>query len=272
MTTNKQQAPTLGQVEKLETRLVDLQLEAEALGRREEALTKQIAECHASGSNKDSLDKLVRQRREVREQRADILEALPLLQDQIARDREAACKAEAEKRLSQGIPRACGSYVSSYAEVGKLLVEATRQYAERARQLSERFKQHSMARAEANALADRFGLPRPQLPSVVAPALHAAVKEALGILAEDGFVNHGHIATAMEHDEHHLRTRRSYAEIAATPGGEIIKAAGLGPWPDLTPRQREIVASRAREREEEEAMVARFGAEAARSTQRALLG
>ncbi len=71
----------------------------------------------------------------VREQRADTLEALPLLQDQIATDREVACKAEAEKRLSQGIPRACGSYVCSYADAGKRLVEAARQYAERARQL-----------------------------------------------------------------------------------------------------------------------------------------
>ncbi|MCH7475430.1 MAG: hypothetical protein IIA27_12250, partial [Gemmatimonadetes bacterium] len=45
-----------------------------------------------------------------------------------------------------------------------------------------------------------------------------------------------------------MRTRRTYAEIAGTPGGEIIKAAGPKPWPDLTPKQREIVASRARER------------------------
>ncbi len=71
-----------------------------------------------------------------------------------------------------------------------------------------------------------------------------------------------------EHDEHRLRSRRSYAEVANTPGGKLIKTAGLKPWPELNAKQREIVESHARQRDEEAAQMERFGAHAARSPQR----
>ncbi len=117
-------------------------------------------------------------------------------------------------------------------------------------------------------MADRFGLPRPQLPSVHAPALHAAVKEALGIIASVGFVDHGHIRSGTERDEHHFRTRRTYAEVAGSPGYDIIEAAGLQPWPPLTAAQEAILDSRKREGEAEIRESARFAAEGDRAVRR----
>jgi len=271
MTTNKQQVPTLEQVEKLETRLVDLQVRAQGLGKREEALTKQITERHVSGNKKDNLDTLTRERREVREQRADTLEALPLLQDQIARDREVACKTEAERRLT-GIQRAFESLRQELNDDEARVREAAAAYKAAADRLNERYRGLAMLKAEAGALAARFGVAAPTFAPVVIPAMREGCGAAALVVGSIKFLDHSHVSPGTERDEHHLRTRRTYAEVAGTPGGEILKAAGLKAWPELNAKQREIVESRVRERQAEAATAARFEGEAARSTQRARFG
>jgi len=45
------------------------------------------------------------------------------------------------------------------------------------------------------------------------------------------------VSPVLEDDEHHLRKRRSYAEIAGSEGYRIIMEAGLKAFPPLTPRQ-----------------------------------
>ena len=150
--------------------------------------------------------------------------------------------------------------------------EAAAAYKAAADRLNGRYRGLAMLKAEAGALAARFGVAAPTFAPVVIPAMREGCGAAALVVGSIKFLDHSHVSPGTERDEHHLRTRRTYAEIAGTPGGEIIKAAGLKPWPDLTPKQREIVASRAREREEEAATVARFEAEAARSITRARLG
>ena len=82
------------------------------------------------------------------------------------------------------------------------------------------------------------------------------------------FLDTAYISPATEKDETGLRQRRNYREIANTPAGEIIEAAG-GPkdWPPLTREQEAIIAGREQDAQEEREFAARIGSEiAARKT------
>jgi hypothetical protein len=115
--------------------------------------------------------------------------------------------------------------------------------------LNARYDQTTKLRAESAALADRFSLPKPTLPIVAPPASRdlavALIRLPNTLVAGNG----SHPYLAEEQDEYNMRTRRTYAEAAGTPGGEIIEAAGLKPFPELTERQREFLAAREREKE-----------------------
>ena len=84
---------------------------------------------------------------------------------------------------------------------------------------------------------------------VVAPAVRADVVAAYGELRvlwlperTDAF------RPQVEQDPTGLVARRTYAEIAGTPGYATIMDAGLQPFPALTERQRAIVAQREADR------------------------
>ena len=258
---------SMAQVEALVARAGALQQETEELLKRETALTKRIAECHASGGTGGKLDALTKQRRAVREQRADILEALPLLRDQIAKDRERACTAEAAKRMV-GIARAYGSLRQELEQdVTKVQAQAA-VYVGAVQSVNNRYKSLITLKAEASALTDRLGVPAPAFSPVVLPSLREGCREAAVVVDGARFVNHHHVAQATEKCEHKLRTRRTYREVASTPSYEILTAGGPKPWPALTAQQEEMVEGRERERQAEAATVARFEGEAERGLQR----
>ena len=262
--------PPFEQVQKQEARAAALEAQAKELGEQERDLTKKIAECHATGAG--DLDALTRERREVRELRADILETLPLVRDRLEKDREAAGRAEAKKRM-KGIARAFGSVRQEMDDAEPRLKEKALAFQAEADRFNGYYRSLACLKAEAAALGDRFGVAAPTFAPVVIPAMRAGCGEAVRIVDSVKFLDHAYVPVATERCEHNLRARRSYAEVANTPGGEIITAAGgPKPWPQLNAKQREIVASREREREEETATVARFGAEAERSIQRTGLG
>ena len=157
----------LEQVQQAQERLAALEQQAAELGEREATLSQKIAAAHASGSG--DLEKLSKQRREVRGQRADLLEAIPLLRETITRDRESAARAAAEKRLT-GIARAFGSVKQELDEDEARVTVAAEAYHAAVERLNQRFKALNMLRAEAGALRDRFGVSAPALPPVVLPA------------------------------------------------------------------------------------------------------
>ncbi len=156
----------MAEVEELTDRATSLEQQAKALGEQEQALTQEIAEYHATGGgNKGKgLDALTRQRREVREQRADILETLPLLRDRIDKDREAAARAEAEKRM-KGIARAYGSLRQEMDAAETRLEETAAAHVANVERFNGYYRSLIMLVAEANAQTDRFGLPRPPAPT-----------------------------------------------------------------------------------------------------------
>ena len=98
MTTTETE-PTLEAVAVLETRLVDLEVEAEGLEAGEQQLTKQIAEIHTGGGSKEDLPALMRSRSEAKEARGDVVQAAAVLRTRIAEDLEVASVAAAVQRL-----------------------------------------------------------------------------------------------------------------------------------------------------------------------------
>ncbi len=153
------------------------------------------------------------------------------------------------------------------------MCEAATAYKEAVDRLNARFGALAKLRAEANALADRF-------PDVVAPTLAPVIEPArrkaciAAALVVDGIAfDHSRLRSPnIEHDEHRLRTRRTYEEVTGTPAGEIISATGLQQWPELSAKQREIVALREREKRDEADTAQQFGVEAGRSVQRVRVG
>lgn len=262
---------TLEQIRRHEATAKALDRQAQELQVEEQELGGKIVKALAGGG-KQNAKPLRARRREVREQRADILEALPLLREQIATQRKQLGRSEATKRLT-AIKRAYGSLVTEYAADGKRLVEAAQSYAAAKQAFSARFVTLKRLVAEQGALTDRFGLAAPTtLPTIVIPALHEKAVEAYACV-EGKFLDRARLIPVFEKCEHEMRRRRTYEEIKGSPAFEIISAAGgLQPWPELSAKQREIVESRARQRGEEAAQMERFGPEAERSLQRTGLG
>jgi len=166
-----------------------------------------------------------------------------------AATRLAQFTAVAERRRI-GIRRGAGSLAVELDRDAERFVAAVAGVVAAGKTFDERFQKYEALRVEDAALADRFGLGDADgVPSVVAPAVRADVVAAYdqlrGLwLAErtDAFW------PQVEQDPTGLVARRTYAEIAGTPGYATIMDAGLRDFPPLTERQREIVAEREAER------------------------
>lgn len=255
------------QLDREQIRLEELATRAEDLARQEKDLSQQIAEAHATGVG--DLDELSRRRRALREKLTDAREALPLLHTRLAEMREKAGRSAAEKRMT-GIVRASGSLAVEYQGDAKRLREAAEKYAEAAERLTARFGALTMLRAESDALHDRFSIPKPSLPTVVAPLF--AAQDMLRVIGNVAFPDHLHVRLRTEEDEHRIRTRRTYEEVEGTDAGHIIQqAGGPRPWPALTQTQQEMVDGRARQEAHVAETLDRFGAAAARVRERRAL-
>jgi hypothetical protein len=205
------------------------------------------------------------------EARAPVLrKAIAELEQHLATDREAAGQAAAQKRMI-GIARAHGSVRQELDDDDAKVREAAVAYKEAADRVNARYRGLEMLRAEANALADRFGVAAPTFPPVVIPAMREGCAAAV-MEVQVKFLDHAHVSPATEKDEHGLRSRRNFAEIAATPGGQIIATVGPKPWPELTDKQREIIAGQERQQAQEVAELRRFATEANRGLQRSVVG
>jgi hypothetical protein len=160
----------------------------------------------------------------------------------VAREQEGVQRAKARVLA---IKRGIGSVVTALDEDENKLTDLLDEIVTR---LNDRYEQTTTMRAEALALTDRFDLPKPSLPDVVSPA-RRAIAAAL-VLSMNKLRADAGTWEANEQCEHKMRTRRNYAEAEGTPGGEIIEAAGLKPFPELTDSQRAILTAKAREQEE----------------------
>ncbi len=181
---------------------------------------------------------------------------LARIEQQLVRRREDEGVAAAKARLV-GIRRAVGSLMNEYGEDRQGVRDAVVALRAAIETLNARAEQLGSLRAEAEALADRFGL---ELPKLVMP--HEP--EAEIDLTLPPFWYRAPQRPAFEQDEHRLRERRTYQEVDGTEGHRIILAAGLAPWPALTPEQQAVIAERAEDKRKERESMAEFAREAAR--------
>lgn len=259
--------PTLEAVAVLETRLVDLEVEADALGEREQQLSQEIAEIHTGGGSKKDLPALMRSRSEAKEARGDVVQAAAALRTRIVEDLEVASVAAATQRLKD-IRKAFGG-LRRVLENDEVAVEkAAIEFKAMVERVNQRFATLAQLRAEAEALYHRFpAVPAgPRFPAITVPAKREVCIQASFVVGSVTFRDHGHIAMAMQKDADGLRSRRSYREVSGTPGGAIIEAAGARPWPALTEAQEAILAGRKRDAVQEERESRRFAAEGARAS------
>lgn len=181
-----------------------------------------------------------------------IIDALRVLISEIEAELVGAREWEGVRKAKDrlvGIRRAFGSVLSSVDTDEKRVKEKIAELEDAISRLNDRYSQIVKLRAESAALADRFALPMPVLPDVVPPASRDLTIDLIRLPSTLQAALSSHPYQATEQDEYNLRTRRTYAEAAGTPGGEIIEAAGLKAWPELTERQREIIVAREREKE-----------------------
>ncbi len=178
---------TLDAVEQEEARARSLAAEIEQLREREGKLSEALAEAHATRGN---VQALMAERRECVELREDMEAALPLLRKRIEERREQACRAAGERRLL-AVVRAAGSLADHCRRdlerierlVSVLVAEVERR--------NERQRDLERLHLEAEALAARFGLPKPRLPTVTAPAQDPAAAAVLKPMHAAAFVSAG---------------------------------------------------------------------------------
>jgi len=263
---------TMVEVEELVARLAALESKAAALEEQAADLTNQIVQGLDLGASEETQTNWNSSRRAVQEERSDILEALPLLRSRIVEHRREACLADAEARM-HGIGRAYKKFSRELDADEKAVLDLAAAYTAGVERLNERYRSLSLLKAEANALKDRFGIPAPAFASVVLPAMREGCREAAVMVSDAGFLDHAHISILMEKCPHGLRQRRTYEEIASTPGGEIIRASGVSeePWPALTAQQEKIVDERLRQQGKAVATAAQFETEALRGAARSAL-
>jgi hypothetical protein len=170
------------------------------------------------------------------------------LEREAAREREQEGIERAKARLV-GIRRAFGSLTSELDEDEKRVIEAIGELQTAMTRLNERYAKASSLKSEAEALSDRFGLDRVNLPSLVPPVRREFVR-TLGTL-DRALLDHPSIYQPVEDCEHRLRTRRTYRELPSeSEAFKIIESVGLKPFPELTERQQAIVSDRERTGEE----------------------
>ena len=257
MTEARKDAPTLVDVEQLVTRLETLKQQESALAIRETTIATEITDAHINGLDQEKLSHLTYNRREAREDREDVAQAIPALQDKIKQVREAACLGEASKRM-RGIGKAFGSLLTEIEEDEVRVQVKARVYSEAVSRLNDRYKALKVLKAEASALSDRFAVKPPTFLPVALPALREGCKQAASIV-QTPFLDHHHISPKTEKCADGLRERRTYGEVNNTPTALIIESAGPKPWPPLTAKQTEIVGAREREKVTEAAAFARAG-------------
>src|SRR5437879_3670576 len=172
-------------------------------------------------------------------------ERLAELKAERAAKRLAQGKAVAERRRV-GIRRAAGSLAVELDRDVERYVAAVEALVAAVKTCNERFEKVEGLRAEDAALADRFGLDAPaSVPALAAPGVRAEAVAVYTKLWERQLADRADRPTRpeVEKDQTGLRTRRTYAEIAGTPGYEIIVQAGLVEFAPLTAEQLEMVAA-----------------------------
>jgi len=184
-------------------------------------------------------------------------EKLARIERQLGRRREDEGIAAAKARIV-GVRRACGSLLNEYGKRRDAVQAAVAALAEHILSLNACAGQIRGLHREAAAIADRFGLPAPALQQPKEPEVEIA------LTLPPLWFHRPTPPPLIELDDTGLqRERRSYCEVEGSEGYRIIQSAGLKPWPELTPAQRETLAEREEDLRRERTEQAELAREAA---------
>lgn len=181
-----------------------------------------------------------------------VIEVLGLLIRELEAEVAAVAEQDALQKAQQrilGISRAVGSILSETVEDRERVLEAARAYAEAVNRLNDRFAKYQSLVAEDAALRDRFGVTGAKIPRVVSPNETASVIAASRVVEAVTYATDRISRPQTEKDEHGVRERRTYGEVAGSPAYAIIVAAGAKPWRPLSEREQESIAALGREKE-----------------------
>jgi len=141
---------------------------------------------------------------------------------EIAAQQKAALEAEATRRLT-AIKRAVGSLVSEVQQDDARFIESARRFAAAAETLNGRFDQIIALRYEAEAIAEVFGWPTPELAPVVVPAARPGVADAFVIVNRVGVRDNGYVRPLIGNDG-----RRTFEEPELSVEGRALIKRMLG--------------------------------------------
>jgi len=179
------------------------------------------------------------------------------LEAHAAVEREVEGKAAAIQRI-KGLRSAVGSCLNDYGRRRDEVYVAYAAVGTAIEALNQMAAQIRDYHAEANALADRFDLPPVSLRNPRSPDAE------MDAPAFPLFWRFAPSIAATEFDEHRMRERRTYAEVAESEAFRIIaNAGGPKPFPPLTAEQEAEVAERERDKVAERAAMAEFARERA---------
>jgi hypothetical protein len=147
---------------------------------------------------------------------------LAVVESQLAERKRADLQRDAKQRVL-GIVRAAGSHAASLDDDDRDLIKAAKAYAAALEAINTRFGKLALARHEALALVEVFGLPMPALPQVMVPAMRAAVGEAAEIVTSVRLRDNGYIVSAHDADPHGATLGRNFSELAGTDGYALIQ-------------------------------------------------
>lgn len=177
-------------------------------------------------------------------------EIISSIETELVSTREVEGVRKAKDRLL-GIRRAAGSKRGDRERVLNNLVAAAKLVAKAADDVRRVDADYELYELETAALTDRFGLDRSVLPGLSPSGTTAESLEADALIRNATLPEHRWPTTPpTEECEFKMRTRRTYAEAAGTPGAAIIESAGLKPFPELTERQKDIISAREHEQEQ----------------------
>lgn len=250
-TDTQERPPTMAQVRAQAEKAGELREKAVELEAREKELGQAIAEALAAGEDPSGLRE---ERADVRGLLEDMRLALPIIDERTAAMREAASRAEAERRFV-AIKRAFGSVKNELEADGDRLMKAADEFASRAGKANERYQRTEELRAEGAALVKRFDLGKLDLPAVLAPARMESVRKAWKIVQT---------TTSWARAPGRAFGQRLPPVPADCPGSQILREAGPKPESDEERQEREAREARVRRRAEREAEQDRQFAEAVR--------
>jgi len=236
--------------------------------------SKEVAEAEGDAPERPGYDALAQRATQLRavvdqpSAKEAAAQELARIEQQLATRREDDGRAAAQARLT-GIRRGVGSLLNEYGRDRERLRRALRDGWEgwtgppvSARDaiegLNARADQIRGLHVEAAALCDRFALALPTLGLPREP-------EAEIDLALPACWRHEPARPAIETDGTVLkRERRTYQEVDGSDAYRIIVAAGLQPWPALTPAQQAALDEHAEDKRQEQEAMQEFAREAAR--------